>query len=187
MPSQANVISAEAIEAFRANLVIYLSKARPALEEVSADALRVRLWLENDQRMHWEEQMRRRLRDLEQAQQALFSARLSNLTEASAAQQMAVHRAKRAVEEADGKLRVLKAWRRDFENRVQPLVKQMEKLHTILSNDMVQALASLTQTLDALAAYADVVKPGSVSEAAGVGAPPAALPPQNASREEVKP
>src|SRR5260221_13356732 len=82
MPERAHVTSVEVLEAFRASLILYLSKARPTVEEVSAEVLRTRLWLENDQRVLWEGQVRRRTKALEQAQQALSSARMSNLREA---------------------------------------------------------------------------------------------------------
>src|ERR1041385_62452 len=91
MPERAHVTSLDALESFRASLILYVSKARPTLEEVSADVVRTRLWLQNDQRMHWENQVRRRAKALEQAQEALSSARMSHLREASAAEQMAVH------------------------------------------------------------------------------------------------
>ena len=154
MPERAHVTSVDALESFRANLIVYLSKARPTLEEVSADVQRTRGWLEDEQRTYWENELRRRSRALEEAQQALFSAKLSNLREASAAEQMAVQRAKRALDEAEAKLRVVKQWNRVFDNRVDPLVKQMEKLHTVLANDMVQAVAYLTQAINTLDAYA---------------------------------
>jgi predicted ATPase len=160
MPDRAHVASLEALETFRANLVVYVSQARPALEEVSAEVLRTRLWLEDEKRNYWEKEVRRRTKELEQAQQALFGSRLGLLKKESAAEQMAVHRAKRALEEAESKLRILKKWRRDFDGRVQPLVKQMEKLHTVLSHDMTQAVAYLNQTLDTLASYAEIHVPG---------------------------
>jgi len=156
MRGQAQVRSIEALEAFRASLLVYVAKARPTLEEVSADVLRAHLWLENDQRTHWENEVRKRTRALQEAQQALFSARLSNLRKESAAEVMAVHRAKRALEEARDKLRVLKQWTRDFDSRVEPLVKQMEKLHTFLANDLIQAAAYLAQAIESLAAYAEL-------------------------------
>lgn len=155
MPQKAHVTSLDALELFRSNLIVYLSQARPALEEVGAEVVRTRSWLETDQSLHWESQMRRRLKELEQAQQALFSSRLGALRKESAAEQFAVQRAKQAVVEAELKLRVLKRWNRDFEGRVQPLVKQMEKLHTVLSNDMVKAVTYLTQAIKTLAAYAE--------------------------------
>jgi len=169
MPQKAHITSVEALESFRSQLIVYVSKARPTLEEVSAEVVRIRQWLENEQRVHWESQVRRRAKELEQAQAALFSARLSNLREETAAEQMAFHRAKRALEEAEGKLRTLKNWNREFENQSDPLVKQTEKLHTVLSNDMVQAVAYLTEAINTLAAYQEIAPaagpqtPGSVT------------------------
>src|SRR5512136_1743231 len=156
MPDRAHVTSVDALESFRASLIVYLGKARSTLEEVSSDVQQMRSWLENDQRLHWEQELRRRSRDLQEARQALFSSRLSQLREASAAEQMAVQRAKRALDEADGKLRVVKQWNRVFDNRADPLVKQMEKLHTVLAHDMVQAVAFLAQAIRTLDAYAEV-------------------------------
>ena len=155
MSQRAQVRSLDAVEAFRSNLIVYLSQARPALEEVAAEVMRVRSWLENDQRTHWEKELRKRTKLLEQAQQALFSARLGMMKKENAADQMAFHRAKRAVEEAEEKLRIIKRWVREYDTRVQPLLKQTEKLHTVFSNDMVKAVTFLTQTVATLAAYAE--------------------------------
>ena len=159
MPDRAHVSSLEALEFFRASLILYVSKARPTLEEASSEVVRTRTWLQNEQRTHWESQVRRRTKELEQAQQALSSARLSDLREASSAEQRAVQRAKRAVEEAEAKLKLLKHWNREFDSRIDPLVKQLAKLHTLLSHDMVKAAAYLAQAMDTLAAYADVAPP----------------------------
>jgi predicted ATPase len=157
MPDRAHVTSVDALESFRASLIVYLSKARPTLEEVSADVQRTRGWLESEQRTYWENEFRRRSRALDEAQAALFSSRISKLREISGAEQMAVQRAKRALDEADAKLRVVKQWNRVFDNRVDPLVKQMEKLHTVLANDMVKAVAYLAQVIDALHNYAGII------------------------------
>lgn len=174
MAQRANVRSVAAIDDFRARLVVYLSQAKPAVEEITAEVMRTRLWIENEQRTHWEHQLLRRRKALEEAQQALFSARLGMLRKETAVEQMALHRAKRAVEEAEGKLHLLKKWAREFDSVVQPLLKQVEKLHTVLSHDMAQALAYLTQTIQALAAYAEAQPmPG---EAAAPAAPAGTTP-----------
>jgi hypothetical protein len=159
MSQGAKVTSVDVIDSFRSKLIVYLSKARPTLEEVTGDVLRMRTWLETEQRTHWENQVRKRAKALEQAQSALFSSRISNLREESAAEQQAFHRARRALDEAEAKLRVLKRWTREFDGQVQPLVKQMEKLHSVLSNDMVQAVAYLTQMLRTLDAYTGLTAP----------------------------
>jgi hypothetical protein len=163
MPDRAHVTSVDALESFRSSLIVYLSKARPTLEEVSADVQRTRGWLEGEQRTYWERELRRRSQVLQEAQQALFSSKLSNLREVSAAEQMAVQRAKRALDAAEAKLRVVKQWNRVYDNRVDPLVKQMEKLHTVLAHDMAQAVAYLAQVIDTLHKYAGLVP----SQAAG--------------------
>jgi len=166
MPERANVRSVDAIDAFRSHLVVYLSQARPALEEVTGEVVRTRVWLENDQRLQLEHQLLRRRKQLDEAQQALFSARIGLLRKETAVEQMAFHRAKRAVEEVEGKLRLVKKWTREYESRVLPLMKQVEKLQTVLTNDMAQAVASLTQTIQALSAYAEVhASPGQTANA----------------------
>ena len=97
MPERANVNSLEAIEDFRAKLIIYRNKASRVLDEVSDEAVRTRLWLQSDRVAYWREQINLRTRELEQRQQELFSARLGGLREVSYVQQVAVRKAKVAV------------------------------------------------------------------------------------------
>ena len=156
MPERAHVTSVDELEAFRASLVLYISKARPALEEITSEVLRTRLWLENEQRTYWENQLKRRKREWDEAQAALFSSRLSNLRDESSAEIQAVSRCKRAYQEAETKLRILKQWNREFEGRALPLVKQMEKLQTLLSGDLPKAIAYLGELIRTLDAYAGV-------------------------------
>ena len=59
MPQGAKVTSLDALEAFRSNLIIYLSKARPTVDEINAEVVRLRVWLESDRRVFWEKQVRR--------------------------------------------------------------------------------------------------------------------------------
>jgi chromosome segregation ATPase len=156
MEQRAQVTSVEAIEAFRSCLLIFLTKARPTLEEVMNEVIRTRSWLQNDQRVHWEKEVKVKRRELEQAQAELFSARISKLEDASAAQQMAVQRAHRAIQHADDKLRLLKKWDRELENRSAPLLKLVEQLHGYLGTDMVRATSFLTEMIKTLQAYAEV-------------------------------
>lgn len=172
MSLRAKVGSLEAVESFRSSLVVYMAQARSALEEISSEVVRTRLWLENDQRANWERELRRRGRTLEEAQAALFSAKISKFSDGVSLEQIAVHKAKRAMEEADAKMRVVKKWARDFEGIVQPQVKQMEKLHTFLSHDLLLAAAELQDIARTIAEYAQLSNPAS----AGSGSPPASTP-----------
>jgi hypothetical protein len=174
MADRANVSSVDALEEFRSALIVYVSKARPTLEEVSSEIQRVRSWLQNDQRVYWEGQMRKRLQVLDTAKAALSSARMALLKKDTTLEQMAVHKATRAVQEAEAKLKVLKQWNREFDGQVDPLSRQLDKLHTILSHDMMQAVAYLARAITTLQAYMEA-SPSQLEPA-----PPQAAPPANA-------
>lgn len=156
MATRAKITSVEALESFRSNLIVYLSKARPTLDEVSDEVIRARVWLESDRRVHWEGQVRRLGQKLQDAQQAVFSAELSNLREVSAAERMAVQRAKRALEEAQAKLALVKKWNRNFANEVMPIAKQLEKLQAVFTTNLPEAIAYLGQAVRTLESYSDV-------------------------------
>src|SRR5579859_5257830 len=156
MPQGANITSVEAVTAFRAALIVFLGKARPLLEEIGSEIVRTRQWVESDQRLHWEHQMRLRSRKLEEARAELFNARLSKLQEATALLQMAMQRAERSVRESESKLSVVRRWGRDLEPRTAPLVKQAEQLQTYLATDMTRAVAHLDNVIRALENYTDI-------------------------------
>jgi len=163
MADRAHVTSVEALDSFRSSLLVYLSKARPVLDEVSTDVQRTRNWLEVERRAFWEMQVKRRTEKLREAEQTLFGARLSNLREATDAEVAAVRRAKAAVEEAENKLRRIKLWCRDFDNRVEPLAKQLDQLRNLYTIEMPKAANHLSLIMAALADYAGL------SPTAGLG------------------
>jgi hypothetical protein len=160
MAEQAQVTSVDAIEAFRAGLVLYLSKVRPAVEQVCAEALRTRIWIQTTQRQHWDTQLRLRRRKLEEAKEALFNARISQFHQSSLLETMAVQRAQRAVEEAEAKLALLKKWSHEIESRGEPLVKQIEQFQGYLATDLPRGVAQLAELVRALDAYTEVATPG---------------------------
>ncbi len=163
MASAAQITSVEAIETFRARLIVYLGQMRPLLEEITHEAVQARLWIEGEQQHFWQDQFRRRYRKLEEARQELFSARLSNFQEASALHHMAVTRAQRAVTEAEEKLATLRKWGLEIEDRTAPLTRQVDALQSFLTTDMGGAVAYLDQVLSALAAYREVGRPAAAN------------------------
>lgn len=156
MPERAKVNSLEAIELFRARLIIYREKAGRVLDEVGEDVLRTRVWLQSDRVTFWEGQIRKRGKDLEMRQQELFSAQLSGMRDASFVQQQAVQRARRAMRDAEDKLRVVKQWTRQYDQRVEPLGKQVEKLRHNLVHDLGLAIAFLAEVTKTLTEYAEM-------------------------------
>jgi len=156
MPERAKVISVETLEAFRISLIIYLEKARGVLDQISDEVMRTRLWLQEDRRTHWEHEVRRRAKALEEKQRELFSAKLSNLREATQAEQRAVVEAKHSLSEAEGRLQLVKQWSRQYDGRVGPLAKEVDKLRDVLASHMGKAVAYLTQVTKTLHDYAEL-------------------------------
>ncbi len=156
MADSAHVTSVDAIESFRVGLINYLSKARPALDDAIDDVARTRDWLQHNQLRRWEGELKRRRRVVEEAEQAVFSARISSLREVSTAETAAVTRARRAMMEAEEKLHLVKKWLRVFGNHVDPLVKQLEQVQTMFGNTMPRGIAHLAALVKTLDAYANV-------------------------------
>lgn len=175
MAERANITSVEALDAFRAALVLYLSKARPTLDEINSEVVRLRVWLESDRRMYWEKQVRRCALRLEEAKQAVFSAEMSNLRQSTTAERTAVTKAQRDLADAEQKLANVKKWISDFESRVSPLAKQLERLQSFLSSSLPQAQAHLAESIKTLEAYANMAVPNSglVAPTTSTETPPA--------------
>jgi len=182
-PQQAIVTSVEALEAFRSNLINYLSKARPALEEVSSDIHRAKIWLQSDQRRLWENELRKRGKKLEQAKNELFSAKISAISESSSVQFLAKQRAEREVNEAMAKMAMLKKWDSQLEGLADPLLRQVENVHDFMMTEMPRAVNYLTEIIKSLEAYSDVPQPGTGSS----GIPAALLPPDEKAPPEAAP
>ena len=110
MSAQAQVTSIESLESFRSDLIIYLGQMLPALDEASGEVMRMRHWLQVEQRGFWDDQLRRRRRKLEEAQAELFNKRVSLMNDSTVLAQMELQRAQRAVAEAEQKIAALKKW-----------------------------------------------------------------------------
>ena len=155
MGTQARVTSVDALDAFRAALVIFVTKARGSVDTARDRVRRMRNWLQHDQRMHWEGEIRRRQRQLDQAEQELYSARLTKMTGAISIREGVVRKMKAAVEEAHTKLRNVKKWGQNFDSMADPLVKKLDGFRDYLDHEMPDAITFLYRAREILDAYAE--------------------------------
>lgn len=171
MATEAKVRSLDDLEAFRSSLIVYITRARRGVEQADEELKHMRNWLSNDQRTHWTEQLRKRTRQLDQANAELMSAKLSTLRENITPEKLAQRKAKAAVEEAQQKLENIRRWTREFDRLADPIARKLETLHHFLEHTMpegVQQLAGLHRTLE---------------DYAGTGSPFNAVPPSPSSAE----
>ena len=167
MPQLAKVTSIEALDAFKVSLIVYLEKAGRILDEVSEEVVRTRTWLETERLLHWRNQVRKRARELAQADQELLTARLGGLPEAIQTRRM---------REAEAGLARVKHWMRNYETEVESHAKAVIQLRHSLGFDMSKAVAFLDGALLTLASYAESAPPQPVGSQIAGAAPPAASP-----------
>ena len=165
MADQAKVTSLDALESFRASLIVFMTTAHRCVDEGGDEVRRTRMWLQGEQRMHWEGECRKRKRVLDQAEADLYSARLSGLKDRTQVQENAVRKAKAAMAEAEEKLVRVKKWNRDFDDDADPLVKRLEGMRYFLDHDMPKALTYLVQAHRTLESYAETSTPRSTPAA----------------------
>lgn len=159
MAGQAKITSLDALEMFRAHLLVFLTKAGRALDAAADEVRRTREWLQREQRTRWEAEIRVRSRKLAQAEQELFSVKLSGHREALANRQLLVQRARAAVEEAQDKLRAVKQWNVRFDSVATPIVERLGDLRQFVQLDLPNAAALLANLQKTLEAYADGLPP----------------------------
>jgi len=162
MAEQAKVSSIDALEAFRADLINYVEKARVALEDAEGEVRRTRTWLDVDRTGYWVSQMKLRTKQLEQAEAELYNATITRPKESHSFYKMAVVKARRRIEEAEEKMLVLKKWRQTFDNRATPLLRQLDPMFFLVGQHLPKGIHALGESIKALQAYAEkgpVAKP----------------------------
>ena len=166
MQPQAKVASIDALDRFRASLVLYVDRAGHLLDDVRHELNRTRSWLETDRLPHWKKQRRQREQVLAQAEQELLTARLSEHTEAVRDRRLLVQRAKQSLAEAESSLRRVQRWIGQYDSEIEVLAKSMVSLRHVLDHDLVKASAVLQETIEVLSDYAEL-SPGRPAESAG--------------------
>ena len=172
MATQAKVTSIEALERFRASLIVFLNKAHSALDQTTDEIRRTRAWIDHDRHTHWEAEVRRRARILAQAEQELLSARMTKARDDLSAQQLAVRKAKSSLEEAEQKMRNVKIWRRDLDGLVDPLARGLNSLRSYLDHDLPGGIAHLAELQRLVESYTEmrVAVPAGAASAPAAGA-----------------
>ena len=177
MAEQAKVTSLDALENFRAKLIVFLSKSRRSIDEVSDEIRRTRNWLQGEGRVHWEAQVKKCRKRLELAEAELMSARFSEFIDSPSVQQMQVRKARRALEEAEGKLNMVKKWTRDYDGHADPLAKKLDSLRHHLDQVMPHGVTYLVQAQRTLEGYTETPW-DQMADGGAASSPPSAADPE---------
>lgn len=155
MADQAKITSLDALEALRSHLIVFSAKAKRSLDDTGDEVHHTRDWLQHEQRMRWEAEIRQRAKKLAQAEQELLSAKLSVHHEGLANRQALVQRAHGALEEAQAKLHAVKQWSTRFDSVADPIVQRLDELRQFLQLDLPKAAALLANIQKTLESYTE--------------------------------
>ena len=164
MADQARISNLDSIESFRVALVVFINKTRQALDSIQDSVKKTRGWVQTEQPAYWQQQIRMRQKKLDQAQQELMSARMSEFIDNPTVQQMAVRKVRASLEEAQVKLERTKAWGRDFDRTIDPLARKTDSLRDYLESDLAKAVAYLVEIQKILQAYVETPAPSASSD-----------------------
>ena len=173
MSNQAKVTSSEALDLFRAALIIFQGKARRSLDDAADELRRTRMWLQFEQRTKWENEFKACSKRLERAEQELLSAKLSGLRDNIQLQVNAVRKAKAALEHAEEKIRQIRKWSQNFDSMADPLGKRLEGLRQYLDFNLPKGISFLVQASRIIEEYAET---NAIPAAPTTGSAPAAAP-----------
>lgn len=159
MADEAKVRSIDSLEYFRSALIVFLSRARKAINHAEDGVKRGRYWVEQDQQSHWSQEWKKRSRKLSQAQQELLTAKMSKFQDSVMLQEKLLRRAKQDVADAEAKLGSIKRWSREFDRAFDPALKGLNQLSDHLEHEMPRAIAWMEQALRTLGAYLERERP----------------------------
>lgn len=153
MADQARITNLDSIEAFRAALIVFISKTRETLDTIQDQVKKTRAWVQTEQPRYWATQIRMRQKKLDQALQELTTANLSKLVDNTSLQKVQVRKAQAALEEAQAGARRTQVWERDFDRVIDPLARKVDSLRDVLDKDLTEATAYLAEIQKILEAY----------------------------------
>jgi len=179
---QARVLSVEVLEELRAALVRFKQEAASALSSVSLVIERAHIWLDQQER-YWKQEIRKREQAVSEARLELQRRKMMEILDRPAdttEQEKALRRAQARLEEAERKLRAVKAWLVNWPRAVNEYRPSGQRLADFLEIEMPQLLAWMQGRIEALQEYLATQVPSSSapSHAPAESAPPAELPPQ---------
>jgi vacuolar-type H+-ATPase subunit I/STV1 len=171
--SQANVRSLDALRDLRAALAVFADEILAALGGVDMEIRRTTRWLEEEQRLYWETEIKRRRERVSMARSDLSRKRMSQLNGSRDIEQKeALEEAERRLREAEARAQKVKRWVPILQQAVLEYRSTTRTLTDLVSGDLPRGLAQLDRVLDRLEAYLQVAAPSDYAAARAAGLDP---------------
>jgi hypothetical protein len=152
----ANVASIDALQSVKAALVQFCADIESALVAMELEARRPVEWIEGDRARYWPQQARRASDLVQEARQALdrCEIRVSSQDRPSCYdEKKALEKAKRRLQLAEDKVRVLGRWGSEMQKAAADFATQVARLRIFLETDTTKAVAAIERMSAALDRY----------------------------------
>jgi len=161
MARAADVKSLDALKEGKIALVEFRELVTSALSEAYSDVYRTVNWIQNDRRMFWQSELRRREEKVNMAKSELFREQLSasDGTASCLEQKALLKKAEFACEEARRKIEFVKKWARMLDREMMLFKGKCQTLARAAEGDIPRGEARLEILMDRLEKYVRLAAP----------------------------
>jgi hypothetical protein len=158
--AEAKVESIEAIANFKRALFKFAEAANAALTDAEADMVGVHRWLDHEQRVYWQNNVRKATELVSRCEDALRQKRIfkdaSGRTPSAVDEEKALARAKKMKEHAEDRLENVKRYAPRLAREIMLYKGQVQRFATFVASDIPGAAAKLDKMVDSLEAYVNL-------------------------------
>ena len=163
MANYARVESIEGLKALRASVVKFIEAADRATVEADAEIDHTLGWVRREQSAYWRGQIHRRSEGVRRAKEDLSRKRMSFTASGSppstADEEKALAIARRRLEEAEQKIKAVKAWAQRIEKERTVYKGLTGPIRSLLGSDLPRGVRELDGMLASLEAYVSLETP----------------------------
>lgn len=156
MGNQAAVYSIQALTDFRAALLMFSEDALGALGAVDMEARRTLNWLQQDRRVYWVEQIKKRREWVARAKAEVFRrqlAKTADYTPSFSEQKEQLRQAEASLQDAELRFNNVKKWERILPQLIFEYKGSARRIKDMASGDAIRAAHMLERLVTALEAY----------------------------------
>jgi predicted alpha/beta hydrolase family esterase len=157
MGNSAKVSSIDSINAFRVALVKFSEYAYAAITDAEAEITRTMVWLENEQRQHWQSQLRKRHDLVTRLKEAVRMKKLFKNAvgqyESAFDEEKALKQAMRQYGEAEEKAAATKRWVAKLQKEIHVYKGSVQRFSTAVQSDLPTAISRLERIVRKLEEY----------------------------------
>lgn len=174
MSEGAGITNLEAIERFRAALLEFIHDGANALGEADSEVDRIQIWLEREQKIHWQQEHRRRSEEVTRAKSALYRKQLTVSSKdrppSAVDEKKALQKAQARLEESETKLRRIKHWSVQLGQEAARYKAATSSLAAVFERDLPASADMLKRALAAIEQYLHTAAPDLRNLIAGIPA-----------------